>query len=255
MMGGSNGPAIIGAASGRRLVPRILGPAAFALLACSRPSPTAREPAPEPAGGLTQLDVEMHAILGAVRTIHAALLRSDLDGARDQAARLARLEVPGELGAWERPFRLMREQSTRLATAPSAGEARRRATELATYCADCHMVKARAASFPALPAPETDGTLRGAMERHRWAADTMWLGIIGPSPTLWRSGLQAIGDLPVTTEHAATPDARLEMERLRRRLDQFGPSADRDLEGQGDRAARLAAILEVCAACHAVARR
>lgn len=227
-----------------------------ALPGCTRPGPAPRDPpAADRSAELTPLDVRMHANISSVRTIHAALLRNDLERAREQARRLSRLDPGGEVGKWAEPTRFLRDQAGRIARAHDAGEARRLATELAVTCADCHMVYAREATFRMPPMPEGDGSLTSAMARHEWAAERMWLGIIAPSTALWSSGLEAITDVPLDRDPELTRAARLQAERFRRRLVALRESHDRDLAGQNDRARRLAAVLDVCAGCHAATRR
>lgn len=238
---------------------------ALALGACGHPSPASRDtsppgPAAAPADdapvGLTPVDARMHANIAQVRTIHAALLHDDLDMARAEATLLSRLDPALEVGKWAEPARFLREQAGRLARAPDPAGARQLATELAVTCADCHMVYARAASFRAPPMPASDGSLVSAMARHQWAADRMWLGIIAPSTALWDSGLAAIAEMPpLSAERDLTRAARLEAERLRHELQRLRASRDDELVGQRDRATRLDAILDVCAACHALTRR
>lgn len=205
---------------------------------------------------MTPLDVRMHANIASVRTIHAALLHDDLALARDAASRLARLDPGAEIGRWAEPTRFLREQAGRVARAPDATEARRLTTELAVTCADCHMVYARDATFRSPPVPDGDGSLRSAMERHQWAAEQMWLGIVAPSTALWSAGLQVMAeDPPFGLDARLTRAQRLEAERLRARLRALGEVRGRELAGQNDRARRLAAALEVCAGCHALTRR
>ena len=227
-----------------------------ALPGCARPGPAPRDP---PAGDrsaeLAPLDVRMHANISSVRTIHAALLRNDMERAREEARRLSRLDPGGEIGKWAEPTRFVRDQAGRIARAHDANEARRLTTELAVTCADCHMVYARDATFGMPPMPEADGSLRSAMERHERAAERMWLGIVAPSTALWSSGLEAITDVPLAADPELTPAARLRAEHFRKRLVALRESRGRELAGQNDRARRLAAVLDVCAGCHAATRR
>jgi cytochrome c553 len=148
----------------------------------------------------------------------------------------------------------MREQALRLASTTSAPEARRLSTELATACSDCHMVNARSARFQTPPEPAEDGSLRGAMAHHRWAAETMWIGLVAPSTDLWREGLEAMTARPVPSSAFQRQEREADIERLRRRLIALASRSGR-LPGQGDRSRRLAEIMDVCAACHAIARR
>lgn len=227
---------------------------ALAAMGCGAQTSTDAAAPPDAPRPAASLDARMHAHFDAVRRIHGALLSDDLDAAREGARELARMEATGELGRWQEPVQFVRAQARRIAAADSAAEARPLAAGLATVCADCHMVYARDATFRAAPMPALDGTVHGVMVRHQWAADTMWLGVIAPSTELWRTGLAAITDVPVTAELAPDRRSRLQMEALRHRLVGLKHRPGEIMAGQGDRAARLAEILEVCASCHAIAR-
>jgi len=193
----------------------------------------------------------MHLHLRAVRDIYHALLVDDLETARGRAREVARM--PGRTGSeeWDRAARFFRDQADRLAKAPDANQARSLATETATFCADCHMAGADPAKFRPAPIPRDDGSVAAAMARHDWGAETMWLGVIAPSSDLWREGLQ---------ELAASPRVDVAGERAREvailnaRLGALARGSS-ELRGQGDRARRLAEVLDVCAACHAITRR
>ena len=239
-----------------RLLTRIGLVGLVASIGCERP---ARAPEAPPsseaasAGTPASIDDQMHAHLGAVRAIHLALINDDLVTAQARARELSRMPAAGEPGVWERPMRFVRAQALRLASTTSARDARHLSTELATVCADCHMVHARAARFQAPPEPPDDGSLRGAMARHQWAAETMWIGLVGPSTDLWRDGLAAITAPPLPALALPQHSRHADIEQLRLKLVAVA-ARTRKLPGQGDRARRLAQIVDICAACHAIAR-
>jgi hypothetical protein len=219
--------------------------------------PAAPAPAaPEPARGTEAdaLGARMHTHFALVTEIHRSLIAGDLPAARDRARNLSRMEATAELGQWQDRVRFVREQVARLAAATTAHEARRLSTELATFCADCHMVSAQPSRFRMPPEPPSDGSLHATMARHEWAAESMWLGVIAPSTELWRDGLDAIEILPADSAAVAGHERSRDFERLGRRLSALA-SRSRKLPGQGDRAIRLAEIMQVCAACHAITRR
>jgi cytochrome c553 len=234
---------------------RIVLAVAVACVACERTAdmPPAA-PASHAASPPISLSARMHAQLAAIREIHLALLHGDLEAARDRARALSRISAAGEPGVWQEPVRFVREQALRLASASDARHARHLSTELATVCADCHLVHARSVRFDPPPRPADDGSLRGAMARHQWAADSMWIGLVAPSTDLWLEGLDAIAALPVSSRAFAGYENPAELEQQRRRLLAL-TARSRMLPGQGDRARRLGQMMEVCADCHAIDRR
>jgi hypothetical protein len=212
--------------------------------------------APESARGTEAdaLGARMHTHFALVTEIHRSLIAGDLTAARDRARKLSRMEATAELGQWQDRVRFVRKQAAQLASATTAHEARRLSTELATFCADCHMASAQPSRFRMPPKPTSDGSLHAAMARHQWAAESMWLGVIAPSTELWRDGLEAIEILPADFAVVAGHERDRDFERLDRRLAALA-SRSRKLPGQGDRAIRLAEIMQVCATCHAMTRR
>lgn len=243
-----------------RHLSRIVLAMAVATAACDRTAgPAPADPASHssdtasapPANALNE---QMHAHLGAIREIHLALIRGDLEAARDRARHLSRMSAEGELGAWERPVQFVREQALRLASTTHPRDARHLSTELATVCADCHMVHARDSRFDVPPPPADDGSLRGSMARHQWAADAMWIGLVAPSTEIWQQGLDAIAALPLSSPVFAGYENTAALELQRQRLIALA-TRNRRLPGQGDRARRLARIMDVCAGCHAITPR
>lgn len=224
--------------------------ALLAVLAAGCGSAQEAEPDPPPIAPAA-VSRQMHANFEAMRDIYRALLVDDLAAARARAREIARMPTSGASREWDDAARYLRGQARRLVDARDPDSARALATETATYCADCHMFQARPSDFRAAPAPAADGSLRGAMARHAWAADTLWLGVIAPSTDLWRQGLAEMASAPRLTGRG--PRA-VEVEVLGARLGALA-SGSSGLRGQADRAARLAEVLDVCAACHAITRR
>jgi cytochrome c553 len=222
--------------------------AAMAVLGCGG------EREPEPASparpGKASLQDRMHGHFRAIQSIYHALLVDDLDAAKARARELS--QMPERTGSteWDEAVRFLRAEADRLANATSAKDARSLSTGMATYCADCHMSRAEPAAFRPAAVPPDDGTVPGAMARHEWAANTMWLGVIAPSTDLWRDGLAEMASAP---RLVAEGERAAEVDTLRVRLDALAKGSG-DLRGQGDRADRLTEIMHVCAACHALTR-
>ena len=192
----------------------------------------------------------MHAHFAAIRDIHRALIVDDLETAKARARDVARMPDRTGSSEWDRSARFLRGQADRLASAPAANQARELATEMATFCADCHMLRADPDVFRAAPVPSDDGSIRAAMARHAWGADTMWLGVIAPSTDLWRDGMRELASAPrVSVDGSRAREVAI----LNARLAALASSSN-GLGGQGDRARRLAEVTDICAACHALSR-
>lgn len=211
-----------------------------------------REPRPPPPPSRpVAVSHLMHTHFAAVRDIYRALLVDDLATARARAGDIARMPAIHASREWQDAARFLRAQAVRLADAPDANQARSLATGMATYCADCHMFQARRTAFEPDPAPANDGSVQAAMERHAWGAQTMWLGVIAPSTDLWREGMAQLAAAPRV---GVRGDRERDVAILNARLSALATN-NHLLGGQGDRARRLAEVLDVCAACHAITRR
>jgi cytochrome c553 len=218
-------------------------------LAC-RP-PERHEPAPVPPSRPVAVSDMMHGHFRAIRDIQRALIVDDLETAKARAREVARMPENTGSSEWDRSARFLRGQAERLASAPDPNQARSLATEMATFCADCHMMRAKPEVFrPAAPPPD-DRSVRAAMARHAWGAETMWLGVIAPSTDIWREGMEELARSPRV---AVDGQRAREVSILNARLAALA-SRSNGLGGQGDRARRLAEVLDVCAACHAITRR
>jgi hypothetical protein len=94
------------------------------------------------------------------------------------------------------------------------------------------------------------------MARHEWAAESIWLGLIGPSPDLWRDGLAALASPPLLPD-AFTDDRERhqKVDALSRRMAALAARA-RLLDSDNDeaQAASFAELLGVCAGCHKLTR-
>lgn len=210
---------------------------------------------PEPASparpGQASLQKRMHDHFRAIQSIYHALLVDDLDAAKARARELSQMPDRSGSREWDDAVRFLRAEADRLADAANANDARSLSTNMATYCADCHMRRAEPAAFRPAAVPPDDGSVPAAMARHAWAADTMWRGVIAPSTDLWREGLAEMASVPRLVGRG---ERAAEVDTLRARLEALAKGSS-GLRGQGDRARRLAEIMDVCAACHAITRR
>lgn len=200
------------------------------------------------------LHTRMHGHWGTLRDVHRALLFGDLRRARRLALDLAEMPAPGPLPGWEEHAARIRDTASRLNRTRSPAKARRLVADLAVACGDCHEDSADLSRFTSGPEPFDDGSAAGRMARHEWAAESVWLGLVGPSPDLWRGGLEALAAPPLLPEAFTDDRARqAKVEALSRRLVALAARAER-LDDDRAQAAAFAEMLDVCAGCHALTR-
>ena len=218
------------------------------------PAPDVTLPAEHDAGAAPEpaIEYQMRGHFDAVRDIELALIRNRLDLARLHARELERAPSRPGAASWEQAMIAMRQSAARLADAQTIAEAIPRATELAAQCASCHQSTGAVATFAWRPEPDDDGTAAARMQRHQWAAERVWQGLVGPSDQMWQQGMTILATTPlVASELTADPDLLPEVERLSRELSERAHRA-RLIDRASQRQAAFADILEVCASCHAL---
>jgi hypothetical protein len=121
-------------------------------------------------------------------------------------------------------------------------------------CGDCHRALNRGPQFARANQPvSSDQPMTGAMLRHRWAADQMWDGLIGPSDSAWRRGTSALQEEATYTElirpNVPRGDA---MRAMAISIRQLGARGQNESDPE-QRAILYGRLLTTCTACHELA--
>lgn len=150
-------------------------------------------PAPEDSAKVFTTSMQLHYELAT--TARSRTIAGDLEGAKQAGAQLTALEPPEVPDGWKPAVEAMRQRADQLSRAGdllAAGEA---VAELAHVCGDCHAATGggpleavkKAEADPEVPPNEH-------MKRHLWCMDRMWLGLVGPSTELIRSGAKVLSE-------------------------------------------------------------
>lgn len=203
---------------------------------------------------VTAIAEHMHGHLDRVVAVKAAVISGNLGGVYAPANWLAEHQEPAELSRKWRPFADgMRASARRAAEARDLTTAAAAVGQTGRYCGECHLASGFAVSFGyAKPPPaDLDNTLT-QMQRHLWASDRLWAGLIGPSDAAWESGAKMLAgvDLSVadiTGDETLSPLVNNIVQRLRTIGEQAAEaiSADRRGELYGE-------FLSLCADCHSL---
>lgn len=191
----------------------------------------------------------MQAHFLGVSAVKDALIDGDLATLTEQAGLLARDEDPGAYPiAWRPHVVGLVEAAEGTAASSDLIEAAARTADLAAHCGRCHRAVEATPRFESTPEPRDDASTEAAMERHQWAADRMWEGIVGPDEDGWVRGTRAFVTAPGCAidpedEHA---DAMIE---LCNRLGGYGARAA-EARALDDRARVYGEFLQTCAECH-----
>jgi hypothetical protein len=211
----------------------------------ARPDPAATprvQPAPQRS--------RMRAHFYQLHEIEAAILRGDLEAARQGASALAG-EAIGGADSMAPPYaERLRGAAKALARAESLDDACRIEAQLLAECARCHEASKVKPALAAPEAPPDDATVVARMARHRWAADRAWDGLVGLSASTWAVGLDVMAATPLPGNGMSDDPAQWE------RLTRYG----RALQAAARRAAAARTInarahaygelLVVCTGCH-----
>ena len=195
----------------------------------------------------------MHEHLTQISIIKAYVIMGDLDSTREPANWLATHETMESLPASYEPFvEFMRSSARQVVDASDLNEAGAAVSLMAQNCGNCHVASNLNVEFgyDDLPAGWSDNETH--MQRHQWAVDRMWEGLIGPSDGAWYRGTSMLAEEPlhatdvsddVTAEEAAA------LEQLAASVHELGAQGA-ETEGLTDRSRIYGKILGMCADCH-----
>ena len=207
-------------------------------------------------GAALESDVamHMHEHLNRITTIKSLIIMGNLDGVREPAAWLADHEAAAGLPTNYEPYvGLMREYAREVNNASDLKSAAISVSNMARTCSNCHLVNEIEIEFGYDQRPAEWSDTVSHMQRHQWAADRLWEGLIGPSDAAWDRGTDMLIDVPLQ------PDDVLDEASVDVDSDALDQIAHRIhvLAGQGigartptARAELYGELLGLCAECH-----
>jgi hypothetical protein len=202
----------------------------------------------------TDVATQMHEYLGRITTIKSLIIMGNLDDAREPAIWLAEHEAVAGLPAdFEQYLGLVRQYARGVNNATDLISAALAVSGMARTCSGCHLANEVTIEFGFDQVPAEWSDTVSHMQRHQWAVDRLWEGLIGPSDNAWNRGMDMLVDVPlhaddVMSEDSADADAA-ELDRMARRvhaLTRRGTVATTPTE----RADVYGELLGLCAACH-----
>lgn len=206
---------------------------------------------PLPGSADTETARHMGAQHDAMKAIQAAIIAGSLDAARDPANRLLEQDasVAGEAANadYVEAVRLAASEVLAADTLESAAEA---ASQLGLACGACHTANSATVEFAEVRRPSDKEKERPHMQRHQWAADRMWEGLIGPDGTAFSRGANLLFESPVKPEVLAKHGGDEVVVGMSRRVHQLAANATTVRE-PGERAEIFAEFIANCGACHA----
>ena len=197
----------------------------------------------------TSVTAHMKDHLSRATVIRDALVMGHLKRAKPPAKYLAEHWPEKVLETWMPFVRGLRHSAGEVDRASDLEAASRGAASLALACGQCHQALDDGPTFPSPPAPAAGDDAGPRMQRHRWAADRLWEGVVQPSAERWAEGVEGLQRLPnCQDDHGgeqlseAIEAARNASERVRNQA-----KTATDLP---DRARLYGELLVTCNACH-----
>ena len=230
---------------------RIIPILCFILIAIVPRTASTQEPG---ANDRSEVVAHMHEHLTRITTIKAHIIMGKLDGLREPATWLAQHDSVNGLPTNFEPYiEVMRNYARRVVNAPDLNAAAASVSDMAETCGNCHLVNEIQLEFrfDQMPAEWADTVTH--MQRHQWAADRLWEGLIGPSDVAWSRGIDMLVDVPlhasdVVDEWTEGTDTAM-FDEIANDLHELGAqgAAARSSNARGK---LYGEILSLCAACH-----
>jgi len=192
----------------------------------------------------------MHEHYDAVVRIQGAVIAGSLDDTREPATWLLEHQSPAGLPArWEEYVTAMRGAARDLLNAEDLGSAAGATSRLGLACGSCHVSNNVTVEFDEDKRPSDKEDSRSHMRRHRWAADRMWEGIIGPSNASWSRGANLLFESPMNPKGLGAEAGDDSVLGMARRVHQLAANAT-TVSDPAERANIYAEFLANCATCH-----
>ena len=199
----------------------------------------------------------MHEHLTRISTIKSAIVAGKLEEVRKPATWLADHETAAGLPAeFESYVMLMRSYARHVIEAQDLASAAESVSNMAKTCGNCHLVNDVNLEFGYDDRPRKDlEDVVTHMQRHQWATDRLWEGLIGPSDTAWNRGTDMLIDAPLLPSDVTTAtDNVAEIGNIARRIHALG-GIGTETKTPDARSELYAELLGLCASCHTLLGR
>ena len=135
-------------------------------------------------------------------------------------------------------------------TASDIEEAAAATAAIAVDCGNCHRATGVEPDFVEAGDPAEWADTASHMQRHQWAADRLWEGLIGPSDGSWSRGIRMLAEEPLLGTVTGWDDADSEEgDYLARQVHELGRDAASALTPDA-RITVYQKMLATCATCH-----
>jgi cytochrome c553 len=193
----------------------------------------------------------MYAHFDRAAEVHHALVRGDMDTARQAAQWLATHQETSDIppGSGSEAAQ-MQAFAKRVAESQTLAEAAEAASQMGRVCGDCHAENQVAPRFLSGTAPPEGGGPQAEMARHVWASERMWEGMVGPLDYAWTSGAEALREGWLDPQSVVSDaDDRIRVRELVRQVYEIGTQSEKASD-PSRRAELYGEFLTTCIDCH-----
>jgi len=194
----------------------------------------------------------MHGHLTQISTIKSAIIAGELEDVYEPARWLADHETAAGIPVkFESYVIQMKSHARRVSEAQDLGSAAKSVSNMAKTCGNCHLVNEVDLEFGYDQMPRMDvEDVVTHMQRHQWAADRLWEGLIGPSDTAWNRGADMLIDVPLLpSDVTRATDNTEEIEKIAHRIHALG-GIGTETNTPDARSELYAEVIGLCARCH-----
>ncbi len=186
----------------------------------------------------------------SVAKIRDAVVVGELDTVAEHAEHLiASEDVAGYPEPWRPHVRELLQHADSLVNAASVAEAAGNAAALAGACGSCHVETAAKPNFGDTMEPAEDESLQAGMQRHQWAVEQLWEGIVAPTDEAWQRGASVFAAVPGCGEHFPDDERGAKKQRLCETVHALGRRAA-TAETASERIGVYGDFLGTCSGCH-----
>ncbi len=132
-----------------------------------------------------------------VGVIQSAVVNGDVDATRRPARWLASHKETQFPADAQPALEQMRAEARVMLAQNELTDIARSLARMGTACGACHQITNGGPKINLSEAPPLTNAPDEHMQRHVWALDRMWEGLIGPSDAAWRAGASALVNAPL----------------------------------------------------------
>ena len=178
-----------------------------------------------------------------------AVIRGDLDGIRAPLRWLATHPSKDALPeSWRPKLEAMQRQARATSAAEDLPRAAHGLAQLTVTCSGCHAELNRGPGVP-VDSPPGGEDLREHMQRHDWAMERMWEGLVAGAGPMYQRGALALVEAPLHGDDDPDEEYPLGVTALANRVHDIGLEAH-DSADLASQVRLYGELLETCAGCH-----